>query len=177
MARCSLFIPLLLTLAGCEIEPLAPVEYPSDGPPPAPPVVERQLTVQSEDAPPALPPATMPLLVPPKDPVPFRIGAGYGALSHIDVSSCRDRGLQSGYLRVRATFNRVGTIVRASVETPTEPPPTALDCIADELRQAGVPAFDGADVRLSKTYFVAPGGQAQAAPASAPPAEAPSAGD
>jgi hypothetical protein len=177
MRRSFVFVPLVLVLGGCELEPLAPVEYPESGPAPAAaPVVERQLTVQAEDAPAPPPPATIPLLVPAKDPVPFRIGAGYGALSRIDVSSCRDRGLQSGYLRVRATFNRVGTIVHASVETPTEPPPTALDCIADELRQAGVPAFDGADVRLSKTYFVAPG-QAQPAPPPAPAAEAPSAGD
>lgn len=56
------------------------------------------------------------------------------------------------------TFNRVGYVARASVESPTAPPSTALDCIADELRQTGVPAFDGTDVRLSRTYFVAPPG-------------------
>lgn len=166
-----------MTLAGCVLEPVAPVEDVTEvSTAPSSPVVEHQLTVQEAPAPPPAPVATMPLLVPPKDPVPFRLGAGYGALAKVDVEGCRERGLQAGYVRVRATFSRVGYVVRASVESPAEPPPAALDCIADELRQAGVPAFDGADVRLSKTYFIAPGGGVVAPPPPpalpAPPAPA-----
>jgi hypothetical protein len=105
--------------------------------------------------------------------VPFRIGAGYGALARVDFANCSERGLPPGYMRIRATFSRVGIVARASVESPTEPPSTALDCIADGLRQTGVPAFDGKEVRLSKTYFVAPAAprpvEATAAPAPAPP--------
>jgi hypothetical protein len=177
MSRLFVLLPLALTIGGCALEPLTPVEAPDQGPVAvAEPVVERQLTVASEEAPPPPPPTTMPALVPPRDPVPFRIGAGYGALARVDFSGCRDRGLPSGYLRLRATFNRVGSVVHASVESRDEPPPAALDCIADELRQTGVPAFDGGDVRLSKTYFVA-AAQAQPAPPPAPPPVAPSAGD
>jgi len=154
MARTPL-LALLLAGTGCMLEPLTPVATP-DGPAPvAEAVVERQLTVASEE--PNDPPApSEPLRVAPRDPVPFRMGAGYGALARVDLASCSERGLPPGYLHLRATFNRVGYVVRASVETLQEPPPSALDCIADGLRQTGVPAFDGGDVRLSRTYFVAP---------------------
>lgn len=137
-----------------ELEP----RWLDDGPPPAQEVlVERQITVAPEEAPasPALPPS--PRDRPAPDPVRFQMGAGYGALSQVDVESCRERGLQTGYLHVHATFTRLGYVVRASVESQSPPPPPALDCIADRLRQAGVPQFDGSEATLSKTYFVAPG--------------------
>ena len=157
MGRLSVLVPLglLAGLSACELEPLTPVEAPSEFPvAAAEPVVERQLTVAPEEAPPPPPPPTFPALTRPRDRVPFRIGAGYGALGRVDFSGCLGRGLPVGYLRLRATFNRLGSVVRASVETRDEPPPAALDCIAEELRQTGVPAFDGEDVRLSRTYFV-----------------------
>jgi hypothetical protein len=139
-------------------------------------VVETQLTI-APDAPeqparPAQAIALTPAAL--RDPVPFRIGAGYGALARVDFTSCSERGLPPGYMRVRATFNRVGYIARASVESSTEPPSTALDCIADGLRQTGVPAFDGQEVRLTKTYFVAPAPPRPAEAAATPvPAPAP----
>jgi hypothetical protein len=155
MRLLSLLAPLPLAVAGCMVEPVTPVS--ADGPDPAvEPSVEVQLTIASEEE--AAAPAQAPLLLPvaARDPVPFPIGAGYGALARVDFTGCSQRGLAAGYIRVRATFNRVGYIARASVESPTAPPPPALDCIADGLRQTGVPAFDGTDVRLSRTYFVAP---------------------
>jgi hypothetical protein len=118
------------------------------------PLVERQLTIGSSEAAPATPGRTNPLLKP--DPVPFAIGAGYGALAHVDLAGCRERGLVPGYLHLNATFTPAGYVVRASVTTPTAPSSSALDCIADQLRLAGVPAFDGSEARLSKTYFVEP---------------------
>jgi hypothetical protein len=151
-------LPLaLLALPGCLHEPDEPLEAYDPTPIPAPvPVVERQVTVAEET--PAAPPPTVSILPPiQRDPVRFQIGAAYGALSRVDLGACRERGLSPGYLRVRATFTREGYIVRASVESLTPPPPTALDCIADGLRQTGVPAFDGGEARLSKTYFVEPG--------------------
>jgi hypothetical protein len=166
MLRISLMALLPLAVTGCALEPATPVA--TEGPAPvSQPVVEVQLTVAPEEEP--APPAQAIVLVhaAPRDPVPFPIGAGYGALARVDFGGCSERGLPAGYLRVRATFNRVGYVARASVETPTAPPSTALDCIADELRQTGVPAFDGTDVRLSKTYFVAPPG-ARPAEAAAP---------
>ncbi|HEY6458828.1 MAG TPA: hypothetical protein VIY73_01725, partial [Polyangiaceae bacterium] len=98
--------------------------------------------------PPSLLPATT------RDPVRFQIGAAYGALARVDVDACRGSGLQPGYVHVRATFARAGYVVRASVASAAALPPQALDCIADGLRQTGVPAFDGGEARLSKTYFV-----------------------
>jgi hypothetical protein len=91
----------------------------------------------------------------PPDPTFFRIGAGYGALGDLDFATCRAQGLDPGYLHVRATFHHAsGHIVRASVERPSPPPAEALQCISERLRLAMVPAFDGADVTLSKSYFV-----------------------
>jgi hypothetical protein len=157
MLRISLLAPLLFAITGCILEPATPVATGLDGPPPvAAPVVESQLNVAPDEEPAAPAPASGLLHAAPRDPVPFPIGAGYGALARVDFASCSERGLPPGYLRVRATFSRVGYVVRASVESPQEPPAAALACIADGLRQTGVPAFDGTDVRLSRTYFVAP---------------------
>jgi hypothetical protein len=122
-------------------------------------LVARQITVTPEAAtppPPALPPS--PRDRPAPDPIRFQIGAGYGALSHVDVSACRDRGLQAGYFHVHATFSHEGYVMHASVESEAPPPPPALDCIADLLRQTGVPQFDGSEATLTKTFYVATGG-------------------
>lgn len=141
-------------------------------PPPTPEVlVARQITVTPEDAPTAPPLPPSPRDTPRPDPIRFQIGAGYGALSRVDVSSCRMRGLQAGYLHVHATFTHLGYVVRASVESQAAPPPPALDCIAERLRQAGVPEFEGSEATLSKTYFVDPGGAPS--PEQLPPAPAP----
>ena len=91
---------------------------------------------------------------PPPDPVPFRIGAGHGALGHLDLTTCRDQGLQRGYLHMRVTFRHSGHIVHAAVEAPAPPPPEALECIGEQLEVAMVPVFDGGDVTLSRSYFV-----------------------
>lgn len=152
---------LLLTPVGCLHEPDADFDT-GVYQPVAPTVsgVERQITVTTEEAP-AAPPAARPLPASPfdrpsRDRVPFRIGAGYGALAHVDLDVCRERGLPGGYVHVRATFAHVGYVVRASVGSATEPPPPALDCVAETLRQVGVPEFEGEDATLSKTYWVGP---------------------
>ncbi len=84
----------------------------------------------------------------------FRLGAGYGALGQLDLASCREQGLQAGYLHMRVTFEDSGRVVRAAVQSPTAPPPAALACIGDQLRTAMVPVFAGGDVTLSKSFFV-----------------------
>lgn len=156
---------ILLAAAGCFPAPAAPAVG-QEGPEPVPEaLVEYQITVASPSpspaaadespAPPEEAAAGFPSSV--SDPVRFQIGAGYAALSRVDLDDCRESGLQAGYVRVRATFTRVGYVVRASVASSTAPPPRALDCIADRLRQTGVPSFDGGEARLSKTYFVEPG--------------------
>lgn len=92
---------------------------------------------------------------PRSDPVPDR--AGHGALGQVDLSPCREVGLESGYLRLRVTFQGSGRVVHAAVESPTPPPQDALDCIAEQLQVAMVPRFDGRDATLSRSLFVEPG--------------------
>jgi hypothetical protein len=94
---------------------------------------------------------------PPPDPVPFRIGAGHGALGLVDLAPCREVGLEPGYVHLRVTFHRSGRIVAAVVESPAPPPSEALDCVAQQLEDATVPAFDGRDASMSKSVFVEPG--------------------
>ncbi|MBV9949159.1 MAG: hypothetical protein JOZ69_20085 [Myxococcales bacterium] len=84
----------------------------------------------------------------------FRLGAGYGALGRLDLSTCREQGLQPGYVHVRVTFRHSGRVVRAAVESSVAPPQGALDCIGEQLEWAMVPVFDGGDVTLSKSFFV-----------------------
>jgi hypothetical protein len=179
--RSLLGVLLLMAPVGCLHEPDAdldtgiyqPIVVTSSG-------VERQITVTTEDA-----PAVAPALLPPsprdrveRDRIPFRVGAGYGALSHVDLDVCRERGLPAGYVHVRATFAHVGYVVRASVGSASEPPSPALDCVAETLRQVGVPEFEGAEATLSKTYWVGPlatraepSQPAEATPAPAVPAQ------
>jgi hypothetical protein len=89
-----------------------------------------------------------------REPALFHLGAGYGALGHVDLRTCRDQGLQPGYLRIHITFRDDGRIVRAAVEAGESPPDEALACIGEQLKMAMVPAFDGDDVSLSKSFFV-----------------------
>jgi hypothetical protein len=91
---------------------------------------------------------------PQPDPIPFRLGAGHGMLGRVDLRPCRDRGLPVGYLHMHVTFRRNGRVVHATVETEAPPPQEALTCISEQLELAMVPAFDGSDVTLSKSFFV-----------------------
>src|SRR5271157_545221 len=52
------------------------------------------------------------------EPVFFRLGAGYGAVGRIDLTPCRDRGLDPGYVHLHVTFGVGGSIARAVVESP-----------------------------------------------------------
>jgi|HubBroStandDraft_1064217.scaffolds.fasta_scaffold03588_10 hypothetical protein len=96
---------------------------------------------------------------PTSDPVFFHLGAGYGAIGQVDLAPCHNRGLDTGYVRVRVTFGGAGTVVGATVESLTQPSPEALACIAERVEGASVPTFQGGDVTLSKSIFVAPAGQ------------------
>jgi hypothetical protein len=150
---------LLLAATGCVHEQLAVVETDvDDSARVAEPIEARQITVDTEQAPSAAPPSRTPdeRLLP--DPIPFKMGAGYGALALVDLAPCREHGLRPGYVRVHATFTHLGYIVRATVESTAAPPAPALDCIADQLRQVGVPEFDASSASLSKSYFVQAGG-------------------
>jgi hypothetical protein len=164
--RSAALLPLLLLSAGCLHEPDADLDdgFLATYQPSAEPVTRREVSVAWEG--PGQQQAPAPVLAaspkdrPPPDPVPFRIGAGHGALGQVDLSPCREVGLEPGYLRLRVTFQGSGRVVHAAVESPTPPPQDALDCIAEQLEVAMVPRFDGRDATLSKSLFVEPGPEA-----------------
>jgi len=151
----GLLIAALVT--GC-IHPETTNEYEPDTAPAVDPepVVVREVVVSYEGAgePAAafLPPS--PRDRPRPDPVPFRLGAGRGALGLIDLTPCREDGLPPGYVHMRVTFRHSGRVVHAAVESVAAPPPEALECIGEQLEVALVPVFDGGDVTLSRSYFV-----------------------
>jgi hypothetical protein len=159
--RSALVTALFAANVGC-----APVEVPAeavDTTPVAAPeaAVARDVDVRyagpgDDDAEPAgAPPRASRADHPPPDPVPFRLGAGRGALGRLDLAPCREQGLPQGYLHVRVTFRHNGRVVHAAVESPASPPDEALSCIGEQLQTvAMVPAFDGGDVTISKSYFV-----------------------
>jgi len=90
-----------------------------------------------------------------RDPLFFRIGAGYGALGRVDLTPCRGEGLAAGYVRVRVTFRDDGRVSRAALLSPAPPSEAALECVAEQLAGAAVPRFEGGEVTLSKSFFVA----------------------
>lgn len=154
----------ILALAGlaadCVRRPMQVIEPGEETAEPAPePTEVRDVDVASDgvvvDRPEAV--ASVPLQGAgrrPAEPVLFHLGAGYGALGGLDLASCRDRGLQAGYLRMRVTFRNSGHIVHAAVQSSMAPPPEALACISEQLEVAMVPVFEGDDVTLSRSFFV-----------------------
>jgi hypothetical protein len=85
----------------------------------------------------------------------FLLGAGLGALGHIDLNPCRDHGLSSGYVHMHLTFHAMtGRVVRAAIETPVAPPAEALSCIGEQVEATRVPQFEGGDVNLSRSFYV-----------------------
>lgn len=159
---------MLFAATGCLHEPDADLEGDAVAfvyTPPSEAVVRRDITVASDDsetretAVPVMPPS--PKDRPAPDPIPFRIGAGHGALGMVDLEPCRQAGLDPGYVHLRVTFHRNGRVVHAVVESPTPPPPAALDCVGEQLQAAAVPSFDGRDATLSKSIFVEPGAASQ----------------
>ena len=159
---------MLLALPGCLHEPDADLDGESVAfvyTPPSEAVVSSDVTVASpgpevqETAVPLLP--ASPKDRPPPDPIPFRIGAGHGALGLVDLEPCRQAGLDPGYVHLRVTFHRNGRVVHAVVQSPAPPPPAALDCVGEQLQAAAVPEFDGRDATLSKSIFVDSGGASQ----------------
>jgi hypothetical protein len=148
--------------AGC-VHPQDVNEVEFDPTPPATPeaTVMRDVVIggDDDDANETPPPAPATLVwsnvrVNQREPVLFRLGAGLGALGHIDLNPCRGQGLPAGYVHMHLTFRGTGHVVRAAVETPIVPPPEALECIGDQVEATMVPTFDGGDVNLSKSFFV-----------------------
>jgi hypothetical protein len=87
----------------------------------------------------------------------FRLGVGYGAVGRIELATCREQGLDPGYVHMHVTFGVHGAVLRAVVESPTRPSPAALGCIARQLEAIAVPVFEGGDVTLSKSLYLTAG--------------------
>jgi hypothetical protein len=151
-------------LSGCvHQEELGDEEYDPTPPAPAEVTVSREITVgadEDEDVPESPPPPARNDLVWSKVPIGvdrprfFRLGAGLGALGHIDLNPCHDHGLASGYVHMHLTFQANGRVVRAAVETPAAPSPEALSCIGEQVEATRVPQFEGGNVNLSRNFFV-----------------------
>jgi hypothetical protein len=84
----------------------------------------------------------------------FQLGVGYGAVGRIALTSCREMGLDPGYVHMHVTFGVNGAVSRAVVESPTRPSPEALGCIGRQLEAIAVPVFEGGDVTLSKSLYL-----------------------
>ncbi len=143
--------------AGCLHEGDLSPEEPDTADPPEAPVQARNVELQyggEDDTADVVTQAPEPPSRARREPVPFHLGAGYGALGHVDLRACREQGLQPGYLRMHITFRDDGRVVHAAVESGEAPPDEALACIGQQLKMAMVPAFDGDDVSLSKSFFV-----------------------
>jgi hypothetical protein len=152
-----LLVPALL-VTGCLREPELEATYSPTEQAPAQPMVRRDVTVNwqrsdDEEAPVVVLAASPRDRLQP-DPIPFRIGAGHGALGGIDLAPCREQGLPPGYLAMRVTFHHDGRVAHAVVEGPVPPPQEALDCVAEQIQGAKVPVFDGRDASLTKRFFV-----------------------
>jgi hypothetical protein len=170
MRSACLVVLLLPCAVGCLPEE-PPARSLAEGPlPPAEPVVVSAVTMAGSAAdharltrnPSPPPPADADRIRP--GPVFFRLGAGYGAVGRVDLTPCRERGLETGYVHMRVTFAGDGTVAHAAVESPTQPPPDALACIGERLEAAAVPAFEGGDVTLSKSVFVVTDGVSDGRP-------------
>src|SRR5262249_47720253 len=125
--------------AGCIRQPMQVIEAVEETPEPAPEptevrdvdvaydgvVVERPESVTSVQVQTAVRRHVEPIL--------FHLGAGYGALGDLDLGSCKDRGLQAGYLHMSVTFRSSGHVVHAAVRSPIAPTPEALACIGERL--------------------------------------------
>jgi hypothetical protein len=85
----------------------------------------------------------------------FELGIGYGAVGRIALAPCREEGLDPGYVHMHVTFGVNGAVSRAVVESPSRPSPEALGCIGRQLEAIAVPVFEGGEVTLSKSLYLA----------------------
>jgi hypothetical protein len=151
---------LVLGSTGCVHEDATPAEIDTEPSVPPPPTVTRDVAIGDDDtteAPPESAPAVLVwsnVRVRQAEPVLFRLGAGLGALGHIDLEPCREEGLPPGYVHMHLTFAHTGRVVKAAVETPVAPPAEALACIGEQVEATLVPGFDGGNVMLSKSFYV-----------------------
>ena len=87
---------------------------------------------------------------------PFDRAAASAALnsSAAQASSCRKDGDPSGVASVTITFAPSGRVTSANISGPPFAGTPTGGCIANTLRKARIPAFDGDRVTVSKTVVI-----------------------
>jgi len=125
--------------AGEKPGPAAPTE-----PKPEPPVAKEEPKTPIEPA------------VPGEPAGPFDRAAAATALtaSAAQASACRKEGDPSGVASVVITFAPSGRVTSANISGPPFAGTATGGCIANALRKAHVPAFDGERVTVSKTIVI-----------------------
>jgi hypothetical protein len=125
----------------------------------APVVVQQVIYVNTVDpAAPTVPPlaASRRDRVPDEDDEapPFDAAKARTALSSVDLSACRAAGAPRGYGHATATFNPAGNISKVVLDSPSNLPAGAVQCIGNALGTATVPVFRGSLVTVGTSRFV-----------------------
>ena len=84
----------------------------------------------------------------------FDGAATRNALAEVDLSTCKEVGLERGYGHARVTVNPDGVISKVVIEEPQKISRAAAKCIGNELAKAKVPEFRGSLVTIGTTFFV-----------------------
>jgi hypothetical protein len=84
----------------------------------------------------------------------FDLSGAYSAVDGVDLSACKADGLAAGYGRVAIGFAATGSPAGLTVDLPDGSTPAARACVEGAFRQVSVAAFDGADVKVTRSFFV-----------------------
>jgi hypothetical protein len=86
----------------------------------------------------------------------FDRAAAATALSAIDVSSCASEGGPTGTGHMSVTFEPSGVVGLALADQPPFAGTAVGACVASRFRQARIPPFGGAPVKVGKSFVVNP---------------------
>lgn len=85
---------------------------------------------------------------------PFDRGAASGALSGVNVQSCKKAGGPTGSGHVKITFAPSGSVSSAVVDRGPYPGTPVGGCVAGKFRSAHIPAFSGGPVSVGKSFTI-----------------------
>jgi predicted Zn finger-like uncharacterized protein len=85
---------------------------------------------------------------------PFDRGAASGALSGINVQSCKKPDGPTGSGHVKITFAPSGSVSSAVVDSGPYPGTSVGGCVAGKFRGARIPAFSGGPVSVGKSFTI-----------------------
>jgi hypothetical protein len=93
--------------------------------------------------------------VPPALPKPFDLGGAYGAIGRVDLSPCKDAGLEPGYGRVTLDFTVDGAVGSVALDMPPSSSAAGRSCVESAYRTVHVPAFAGDQLAtVRRDFFV-----------------------